>query len=81
MQMHYVYILESKIDSSKYIGSTSDLKARLHAHNTGSARYSSSKKPFVLIWYCAFRDKTAAVKFELYLKHGSGHAFTKKHLI
>ena len=79
--MYYVYILESKVDGSHYVGSTSNLKNRLLAHNTGSARYSSTKKPFVIIWYCAFRDKTAAIKFELYLKHGSGHAFAKKHLI
>ncbi|MEK7066057.1 MAG: GIY-YIG nuclease family protein [Patescibacteria group bacterium] len=79
--MYYVYILESKVDGSHYVGSTSNLKNRLQAHNTGSARYSSTKKPFVIIWYCAFRDKTTAIKFELYLKHGSGYAFTKNHLI
>lgn len=77
--MHYVYILESKKDGSKYIGMTDDLKQRIKDHNSGSAKYSKTKKPFSLIWYCAFLNKSKALKFEKYLKHGSGHAFAKKH--
>ncbi len=79
--MHFVYVLKSKVDGSYYVGSTSDVRKRVADHNSGSAKYSSSKKPYVLIWYCAFPDKTKAIKFEMYLKNGSGFAFRNKHLI
>jgi len=79
--MYYVYILRSQKDGSGYIGSTADLKRRIREHNSGNAKYSSSKKPFSLLWYCAFLDKRKAYEFEKYLKSSSGYAFTKKRLI
>ena len=79
--MYYVYILKSEVDSSRYIGVTKDLKRRLLEHNNGNSRYSSSKRPFKLIWYSTFILKEKAYAFEKYLKSSSGYAFTKKHLI
>ena len=79
--MYYIYIIQSLKDESFYIGSTEDLKRRLQEHNRGEVRYTSSKIPYRLVWYCAFRDKKKALVFEKYLKQGSGFAFTKKHLV
>lgn len=79
--MQYVYIIQSQKDDSLYIGCTSDIKTRLTQHNSGCSKYSSSKKPFKLIWYCAFVKKKEALLFEKYLKHGSGRAFMKRHLV
>ena len=79
--MYYVYILKSEKDASKYIGVTANLKRRLLEHNNGNAHYSNTKRPYKLIWYSAFTDKTKAYGFEKYLKSSSGYAFTKKHLI
>ena len=79
--MYYVYILQSKQDGSRYIGITSDLKRRFNGHNSGNARYSRTKRPYILEWYSAFRIKQKAYEFEQYLKSSSGYAFTKKHLI
>ena len=79
--MYYVYILKSKQDGSRYVGVTSDLKRRIQEHNNGSARYSSAKRPYSIIWYCAFHNKNKAYAFEQYLKSSSGYAFSKKHLI
>ncbi|OIO48812.1 MAG: excinuclease ABC subunit C [Parcubacteria group bacterium CG1_02_42_13] len=79
--MYYVYVIKSERDGSYYKGVTENLKQRFQDHNTGSTRYSSSKRPYKLVWFCAFPNKTKALKFEKYLKHGSGHAFTKKHLL
>ncbi len=78
--MHYVYILQSKQDNSYYTGVTADLRERLAEHNNGHAVYSSSKRPFTLVWYCAFQEKSKAHIFERYLKSGSGIAFRNKHL-
>ncbi|MBI2577846.1 MAG: GIY-YIG nuclease family protein [Candidatus Wildermuthbacteria bacterium] len=79
--MYYVYILQSKKDSSHYTGLTTDLKRRVQEHNSGGNKYSASKKPFQLLWYCAFNDKQRAYSFEKYLKSGSGSAFSKKRLM
>ena len=79
--MYYVYILKSEKDYSRYVGVTADLKRRIQEHNNGSARYSSTRRPYSLIWYSAFSSKLIAYEFEKYLKSSSGYAFTKKHLI
>jgi putative endonuclease len=79
--MQYVYILRSSKDESLYIGTTNDIRERLKEHNNGESIYSKPKLPYKLIWFCTFPTKTKALLFEKYLKHGSGHAFTKKHLI
>ncbi|HEY4510425.1 MAG TPA: GIY-YIG nuclease family protein [Candidatus Paceibacterota bacterium] len=79
--MHYVYILQSQRDESFYTGVTDSLKERIKEHNSGSNKYSSSRKPLSLIWYCAFEDKKKAYDFEKYLKSGSGFAFRNKHLV
>jgi predicted GIY-YIG superfamily endonuclease len=79
--MCYVYILRSQEDGSIYKGITENLQKRLNEHNGGSVKSTKSNRPHKLIWYCAFPDKQKAKKFEKYLKHGSGHAFAKKHLI
>ena len=36
---YFVYILQSERDGSFYIGSTSDVEARLSRHNSGRTRY------------------------------------------
>lgn len=79
--MYYVYILQSLKDKSIYKGITTDLKKRITEHNNGQARYSFLKKPFKLIWYCAFTNKEKAYNFEKYIKSGSGFAFTNKHIM
>jgi len=79
--MHYVYILQSLKDGSYYTGSTDDIQKRLSEHNSGSSTYSSTKRPYQLIWYCAFQEKIKALAFEKYLKQGSGFAFARKHLV
>ncbi len=78
---YFVYILKSSIDGTSYVGVTIDLKNRLREHNSGEGKYSSTKRPFEVIWYCSFKNKPKAYEFEKYLKHGSGHAFSKKHLV
>jgi predicted GIY-YIG superfamily endonuclease len=63
------------------MGSTSDLKHRFEVHNQKGAQYSSSKVPFELVWYGAFKTKLLAQYFEKYLKSSSGFDFRNKRLI
>ena len=79
--MKYVYLLQSiPFPDQKYIGITSDLKLRLKAHNQGKSLHTAKFKPWNLLTYCAFANKSKAIEFEKYLKTGSGRAFAKKHL-
>jgi predicted GIY-YIG superfamily endonuclease len=79
--MHYVYLIRSTTyPNQKYIGITSDLRARLKAHNEGRSPHTSKYKPWMLVTYIAFSDESRAVEFERYLKSGSGHAFANKRL-
>lgn len=79
--MYFVYIIKSLKDGSHYTGITNDLKKRLGEHNSTGTKYSSTKQPFEITWYCMFYDKKQAYAFEKYLKSGSGIAFRNKHLI
>jgi putative endonuclease len=79
--MHYVYLLRSvRHPDQKYTGMTDDLKKRLAEHNDGKSIHTNKFKPWKLITYIAFDDRSRAEAFEAYLKQGTGHAFAKKHL-
>jgi putative endonuclease len=79
--MFYVYLLESlAVRGQRYVGMTVDLKLRLRRHNAGQSRHTSKFRPWRLITYLAFSDRTKAESFERYLKSGSGHAFANKRL-
>ncbi len=77
---HYVYILKSEIaPERRYIGMTSNLAARLAAHNSGKVSHTSKFKPWIIETAVAFREKTKASAFERYLKSGSGREFARRH--
>jgi predicted GIY-YIG superfamily endonuclease len=79
--MHYVYLIESESRLGEtYVGSTSDLRRRIAAHNAGRSPYTAGSRPWRLVTYVAFSKKSKAVSFERYLKSGSGHAFAAKRL-
>jgi putative endonuclease len=77
----YVYILCSKKDNTIYVGLTKDLSKRITEHNNGLSKYTKTKLPWELLWYCVFFDRRKARSFEKYLKSGSGRAFLYKRLI
>ncbi len=78
--MHYVYRLQSiEQPEQRYTGYTSDITKRLEYHNKGQSPHTSKYKPWKLINYFAFEDEQKARAFEMYLKSGSGRAFTQKH--
>ena len=78
--MYYVYLLKLA-NATIYTGSTPDLKRRLEQHKKGQAKATKNLRPVELMWYCAFNNRLAALRFEKYLKTGSGQAFRNKHLI
>jgi len=62
-----------------YVGLTSDVKARLPDHNMGRCPHTASRRPWQLHVVIEFSDEQRAVRFERYLKSGSGRAFAKRH--
>ena len=79
--MFYVYLLVSIAHpDQRYVGFTTDLKARVKAHNAGSSVHTAKYRPWKLVTYCAFDDERRAREFEYYLKSGSGRAFANKRL-
>jgi predicted GIY-YIG superfamily endonuclease len=76
----YVYILRSDSDSSShYVGITSNVDERLSWHNAGPAGHTVAKRPWSIVVSLEFPTETEAVRFERYLKTGSGRAFAKRH--
>ncbi len=76
---YYVYILKCR-DNKSYTGFTRNLEARLKRHNKGKVISTRKRRPIDLITYIIFKDKDKAIKFEKYLKTGSGRAFLYKRL-
>ena len=42
---------------------------------------TKDRRPVLLSWYCCFNNKTKALRFEKYLKVGSGFVFSRKRLV
>jgi predicted GIY-YIG superfamily endonuclease len=79
--MFYVYMLRSIPNPDQtYVGFTEDLKTRLTSHNHGQSPHTAKYKPWDLITYHAFKDRSKALSFEKYLKSHSGRAFANKRL-
>lgn len=81
LYMHFVYILQSQRFGTHYFGSTSEINRRLQQHKRGECITTSRSGPWKLVWYAGFASKKLAENFELYLKSGSGYAFSRKRLI
>jgi predicted GIY-YIG superfamily endonuclease len=76
-----VYILKSVPNPGcYYTGVTSNVRARLDAHNNGRCRHTAPGRPWTVDAVIRFADEERAIRFERYLKSGSGVAFAKRHL-
>ena len=69
--MHYVYVLKGLKKEWVYIGCTDDLKARFGQHQKGKVLSTKPHRPFTLVYYEAYKNKTDARKRELELKNNS----------
>jgi len=78
--MHYVYVLKSLKDGKLYIGKTDDLPKRLEAHNAGKVVSTKSRRPFKVVFYEGFYNKTDAGRDELFFKSGYGREVLKDKL-
>jgi putative endonuclease len=64
---------------SSYVGVTSDVDQRLEWHNHGPSGDTVRHRPWSSVVVIDFLEEQDGVRFERYLKSGSGRAFTKRH--
>jgi putative endonuclease len=66
--MHFVYIVQCK-DGTLYTGWTTDVEARVKAHNEGAgAKYTKGRGPVTLLHTEAFESKSDALRREMAIK-------------
>ena len=76
----FVYVLKNaEAVPHFYVGLTSDVTARVADHNAGRCPHTVSRRPWQVHVTIEFSDQQTAVRFERYLKSGSGRAFAKRH--
>ena len=74
MYSYKVYFLQSLKDKGFYIGYTSlELQERLKKHNAGHVRSTKPRRPWILIYFEQYSDKSIACKREYYLKRPLGY--------
>ena len=70
-----VYIIQSQIDDSFYIGYSQNPESRLIKHNSANKGYTARKKPWKLVYTESFEHKSEAIKREKFLKKQKNKAF------
>ena len=77
---HFVYVLKNADPVSRfYVGLTSDVGGRLKDHNAGRCSHTARYRPWSLHVVFEFPHEPRAIRFERYLKSGSGREFAKRH--
>jgi putative endonuclease len=71
--MCFIYILRSKKNNKRYIGSTSkEVQVRLNEHNSGSSQWTRNNGPFELVYADQCLSVKEAKDTEKFLKSGQG---------
>ena len=79
-QKNIVYVLKNtELKPRYYVGLTADTSARLDDHNAGRCPHTARYRPWQLHVAIEFPDEQRAIRFERYLKSGSGREFAKRH--
>ena len=76
--MWHVYILKSLKDGRFYIGSTSNLEARINRHNAGGNISTKNRRPLKLIYSEIYQSKHEALRREKQIKSYKGGEGFKK---
>ena len=66
--MFFLYIIQSILDGSFYVGVTDDPPWRLFRHNDGWSRSTKAKRPWKIVYLEAFSTKTETLRREREIK-------------
>jgi len=75
---YYIYILQSEKDNSFYIGYSYNPQERLVKHNNSSKGYTSTKKPWTIVYTETFHNKKEAIQREKFLKRQKSAELIKR---
>ena len=64
----YVYLIQSQIDKSYYVGISENPQKRLNEHNSGKLKITSKKKPYKITYIKEYLNYQSARKHEIWLK-------------
>lgn len=67
-----VYVLKSRKDYKRYIGTTQNLGRRVLEHNRGKVTSTAKRKPFEILYIEKYPTKLEAERREKYFKTGAG---------
>ena len=76
--MYWVYILESQLNASYYIGYTQNLDDRLSRHNSGYEKYTKKYIPWKMIYNTPMNSRGEAMKLEKKLKSFKNRDYLEK---
>jgi putative endonuclease len=65
---YFVYILKSLKDGRYYVGTAKDLTDRLQRHNQGRSQYTRNARPWQLVYYEEYANRSSAMKRECAIK-------------
>jgi putative endonuclease len=72
---YFVYIIESELDGTYYVGVSKDPPARLEKHNGHHRGFTTRKQPWKLVYTETYETKTEALKRENFLKKQKSREF------
>jgi predicted GIY-YIG superfamily endonuclease len=72
---YFVYTLQSLTDGTYYVGSTLNVNSRRERHNPGRSQYTKSKRPWQLVRFEEFSNKSDALKRENQIKRPKSKRF------
>ncbi|MEE9120830.1 MAG: GIY-YIG nuclease family protein [Syntrophobacteria bacterium] len=72
---YFVYILMSEKAGTYYVGHTQDLIDRLDRHNQGRVKYTKSKRPWDLVYFEEYPDRSSAMTREEDIKNRKSKKF------
>ena len=76
----FVYVLQSEVDGTLYVGTSSRLQRRIREHNAGHCQATKAKRPSRLTHKEEYADHESARKREEYLKSGRGRGWLRNKL-
>lgn len=79
--MWYVYFLQNPNTKFLYIGSTNNLRRRLHEHSTAQHKSTKGHLPLEIIGFVALPSERQVRMLEKYFKTGSGKSVLKRHIL
>ncbi len=72
---YFVYILMSEKTGTYYVGHAQNLNSRLERHNQGRVKYTKSKRPWDLVYFEEYPDRSSAMTREENIKKRKSKQF------